>query len=146
MFDNRFSRIYDPNASRTAKALQANLNRRAFGFYMPVDAVFAKSGIWGIKQKRKKRHPFKIKLKTRLTAFVSIRCRTGKFKIIPKKSKKLVFSCCGTDVTCEKTRHIYYFLQEKHIANRLERRYNKSGRGVGSVVESRCQSQAKRST
>jgi len=30
---------------------------------MPADAVFAKSGIWGIKQKLKKRHPFKIKLK-----------------------------------------------------------------------------------
>ncbi len=87
MFDNRFLRIYDPNASRTAKALRANLNRRAFGFYMPADAVFAKSGIWGIKQKRKKRHPFKIKLKTKHTAFVSIRCGTDKFKIIPKKTQ-----------------------------------------------------------
>ena len=87
MLDNRFSRIYDPNASRTAKALRANLNRRAFGFYMPADAVFAKSGIWGIKQKRKKRHPFEIKLKTKHTAFVSIRCRTDKFKITPEKAK-----------------------------------------------------------
>jgi hypothetical protein len=50
---------------------------------MPADAVFAKSGIWGIKQKWKKRHPLKIKLKTKHTAFVSIQCRTGKFKIIP---------------------------------------------------------------
>jgi hypothetical protein len=61
VLDNRFLRIYDPNASRTAKALRANLNRRAFGFYMPADAVFAKSGIWGIKQKWKKRHPFRNK-------------------------------------------------------------------------------------
>jgi hypothetical protein len=50
---------------------------------MPADAVFAKSGIWGIKQKRKKSYPFKIKLKTKHTAFVSTRCGTGKFKIIP---------------------------------------------------------------
>ncbi len=55
---------------------------------MPADAVFAKSGIWGIKQKWKKSHPFKIKLKTKHTAFVSIRCRTGKFKIIPEKNTK----------------------------------------------------------
>ena len=55
---------------------------------MPADADFGKSGIWGIKQKRKKRHPFRIKLKTKHTAFVSIRCRTGKFKIIPEKNKK----------------------------------------------------------